>query len=613
MRCRWGASLENSETEPNTRHGPEKPQTENLKHAYAGTTLDRHSLRDEGRETDELNEARLALVDTACTSCLHSRAWREAYQQTLPTGLECKATSNQKTFHFANGQSSDGRLQVWSIPVFLGGVRGEIHSAEMPEGTTPMLLSIPAMDALDMILFVKKRQAKIESLGLRVPLLQTRTKHLAIEIAYRPQDDGGHRGRNQPRLCSESGDLFVYYSEEARYPLLCHDPPCDAPAAFVTTEGETPDLGTRGVRAGDKTGQLTQRRARELQQAWGRQHRQDKRAKAALRRDYTMAEQWATGGFQDTCLFEPFARDAVLTKVGIKEMAWTCSSPARGYDGGEWLSQAGREFLSRVLTEHRPYLLVVSAGDFVWDLLRAEGPPRPKKEPLEKAVASMIVRLCRQQHAAGRYYLIEFPRVKHEHRQEALAEALESSASALSCYGDQCRFGAIDKESGKPERRRTRWSTNNELILNRLCLQCACPFGTHRGNQQGRDDSRQPPLPQALCRAVCQGVLESMCLDYAAAMAYHGGLRERHQAYPVGDGNSEMSQDTADDGDEDFEEPDGDDWILEGNRLIRLHQVPRRRLFVPFSSTAPPCRFGRIRGPRLTVMLLQDGTRRETS
>ncbi|CAE7672788.1 dnaaf1, partial [Symbiodinium microadriaticum] len=309
------------------KHGHKKPQTENLEHAYAGTTLDRHSLRDEGREPDELNEARLALVDTACTSCLHSRAWREAYQQTLPTGLECRATSNQKTFHFANGQSSDGRLQVWSIPVFLGGVRGEIHSAEMPEGTTPMLLSIPAMDALDMILFVKKRQAKIESLGLRVPLLQTRTKHLAIEIAHRPQDDKGHHGRGQPRLCSESGDLFVYYSEEARYPLLCHDPPYDVPAAFVTKEAGAPDLGTRGVRAGDKTGQLTQRRAQELQQAWGKQHRQDKRAKVALCRDYTMAEQWATSGFQDTCLFEPFARDAVLTKVGIKEMAWTCSSP----------------------------------------------------------------------------------------------------------------------------------------------------------------------------------------------------------------------------------------------------------------------------------------------
>ena len=141
VRCRWGASLENSETEPNTRHGPTRPQTENLKHAYAGTTLDRRRLRDEGHEPDELNEARLALVDTACTSCLHSRAWREAYQQTLPTGLDCKATTNQKTFHFANGQSSDGRLQVWSIPVFLGGIRGEIHSAEMPDGTTPMLLS----------------------------------------------------------------------------------------------------------------------------------------------------------------------------------------------------------------------------------------------------------------------------------------------------------------------------------------------------------------------------------------------------------------------------------------------------------------------------------------
>ena len=145
----------------------------------------------------------------------------------------------------------------------------------------------------------------------------------------------------------------------------------------------------------------------------------------------------------------------------------------------------------------------------------------------------MIVRLCRQQQAAGRYYLSEFPRVNHGHEQDALAEALENSANARSCFGEQCRFGAADKESGRPERRRTRWSTNNELILNRLCLQCACHFGTHRGGSQGHDYGRQPPLPQALCRAVCQGVLESMCLDYATAMAYRGGLREEYQAYPA--------------------------------------------------------------------------------
>ena len=164
-------------------------------------------------------------MDTACTSCLHSKAWREAYEKTLPKGLRCSETTARKTFHFANGQTTDNKLSVWSIPVFLGGVRGDILSAEMAGGSTPMLLSIPALTALDVILFMRKRQAKIDALGLRVPLVETRTRHLAIEVAFRPEDRGhapDHQGAG-PRICSEGSDLFVYYSEEARYPLLCQD------------------------------------------------------------------------------------------------------------------------------------------------------------------------------------------------------------------------------------------------------------------------------------------------------------------------------------------------------------------------------------------------------
>lgn len=34
----------------------------------------------------QLNEAKVALVDTACTSCMHSKAWRMAYSRFLPEG-----------------------------------------------------------------------------------------------------------------------------------------------------------------------------------------------------------------------------------------------------------------------------------------------------------------------------------------------------------------------------------------------------------------------------------------------------------------------------------------------------------------------------------------------
>ena len=105
----------------------------------------------------EQDESRLALLDTACTACLHSKRWRESYMRSLPKGVLCQQTPAKKLFHFANGASSDGKLPVWRIPIFLGNRLGEVFSAELPSGTTPLLLSIPAMSALDMVLMMKDR------------------------------------------------------------------------------------------------------------------------------------------------------------------------------------------------------------------------------------------------------------------------------------------------------------------------------------------------------------------------------------------------------------------------------------------------------------------------
>lgn len=63
----------------------------------------------------------------------------------MPAGESCSMTPAEKVFHFANGQSSQDRLAVWRIPIFLDGYKGEIHSAEVPDGGTPLLLSISAM------------------------------------------------------------------------------------------------------------------------------------------------------------------------------------------------------------------------------------------------------------------------------------------------------------------------------------------------------------------------------------------------------------------------------------------------------------------------------------
>ena len=133
-----------------------------------------------------VDESRVCLLDTACTACMHSRRWRLAYEKTLPSGMVCSATSATKTFHVANGATTEQRAVVWKIPIFLQGHVGEVYSAEIEDAacSTPLLLSISAMTALDMVLHVRQKLVVVNSLNITVPMLITKTKHLAIEVCY---------------------------------------------------------------------------------------------------------------------------------------------------------------------------------------------------------------------------------------------------------------------------------------------------------------------------------------------------------------------------------------------------------------------------------------------
>ena len=83
------------------------------------TSRELHQLQP-GDDPYEVDESQYALLDSACTSCLHSRAWREAYETSLPEGVTCSATPNRKQFNFANGQGSE-KLPVMRIPIYLAG------------------------------------------------------------------------------------------------------------------------------------------------------------------------------------------------------------------------------------------------------------------------------------------------------------------------------------------------------------------------------------------------------------------------------------------------------------------------------------------------------------
>lgn len=227
-------------------------------------------------DVHHFDEGRVALLDTACTACMHSRAWRLAFEKSLPPDAVCQPTPLRKTFHFANGASSSEKLVVWRIPIFLGGFRGEVHSAEVPEGNTPLLLSIAAMSALDMVIRLKKQIVEVNRLSLELPMLITRTKHLAVQVAFDANVPLATADPSSPRAVSDRGDLMVYYTEESCFSILA-DLPFFPDDVWKPTHGGKPVMEPRGLRPGDVHGMLTKKRSHELALAAAHIRKEDRR------------------------------------------------------------------------------------------------------------------------------------------------------------------------------------------------------------------------------------------------------------------------------------------------------------------------------------------------
>ena len=93
------------------------------------------------------------------------------------------------------------------MPIFLGGTPGEVYSAEVENGSTQLLLSIPCTQALDMIVFMRRQEVVIEELQVTVPMVTAQTKHVAVEVAFDPEIDRKQR-RERPIL--KGDDIMVY-------------------------------------------------------------------------------------------------------------------------------------------------------------------------------------------------------------------------------------------------------------------------------------------------------------------------------------------------------------------------------------------------------------------
>lgn len=212
------------------------------------------------------------------------------------------------------------------------GRRGEVLSAEVVTGSTRLLLSVTSMEPVQMDLFLRERRAHIGALGVDVEILQTITKHRAIDLTksegFQIHDMPPIEAGQGPTFRSANDDLFIYLVEEAAFSLSEAVPPeADMKEVEVKLKHETAlKLGSRGVHPTDVRGDMSLRRKKELEMALGRVQVADKRTWIALRGTYTFAEQAATDQFTKTVVFEPWGGNFGAT-------GWTNSQPLDILDG----------------------------------------------------------------------------------------------------------------------------------------------------------------------------------------------------------------------------------------------------------------------------------------
>ena len=298
------------------------------------------------------------------------------------------------------------------------------------------------------------------------------------------------------------------------------------------------------------------------------------------------------------------------TRVASAEFGWTCSQPLDLLDGYDLLSKSGIQMLWDVLRQHRPVLILIAFDCRIWSLLTNCNPGTDwelLRSTLGKKTLDLIAQLCIWQDQHGAYYVLENPAGSLAWVYEGILARLLVEANGKYATGDQCCFGKKDADTGKPVRKATGWLCNSEHILNRIAKRCRCPFGSHQNvvgsNSLGLRSKQAAMYPRALCRAICQGLLDTMVFDYSWKVPNF------EAAFPTFE---EQSEEVSSGYEPSIAEEDEttDQWFIDDDgALVRSHVVPRNKLFVPRQADPNlPVEYSSIMPIRHTILQHQDGT-----
>eukprot|EP00435_Cladocopium_sp_Y103_P058473 s1160_g20.t1 len=136
--------------------------------------LEAYAVQDE-------DPAGLAILDSGCNRTMHGQEWAKAFEEKLnELGLQPSTRHKTQLFKGIGGHAESKVVKAY--PVGLGGVNGELHSAETP-GKTPMLVSRPFMQTLGTIINIGDGTVSFSKLGVHdLPLKRTSRGHLAVSL-----------------------------------------------------------------------------------------------------------------------------------------------------------------------------------------------------------------------------------------------------------------------------------------------------------------------------------------------------------------------------------------------------------------------------------------------
>ena len=182
-----------------------------------------------------------------------------------------------------------------------------------------------------------------------------------------------------------------------------------------------------------------------------------------------------------------------------------------------------REKARRLLTEHRPFLLIGSPMCTAFSIIQALNwgrmDAKDKDKIIERAATHLhfCLELYKLQAKAGRYYLHEHPASATSWRDTKVKKFIERS-DTLTTVMHMCQYGMMSRRPDGtigPVYKPTKWMSNSPQTIARLFRRCS--RGQHqRVHLLGGRAAGAAVYPPDLCLQILQGIRDQMQHDDAA-------------------------------------------------------------------------------------------------